>query len=161
MFTLYVHYVCCYRLSVYYVYDLYRILGLLGSTCSVYNNWLMEDSSLRSWLVLKQQCVHKKVYWNLFWARRLQSHPHILLLYSHFQYDLLDGPGVESLWGRDFSHRSRPALGSTASLAMGNGSFSEVKRPGSSVDPHLHLASRLKKEKGYTSTLHLGLLGLI
>jgi hypothetical protein len=25
----------------------------------------------------------------------------------------LDGPGIESLWGRDFSHTSRPALGST------------------------------------------------
>jgi hypothetical protein len=23
----------------------------------------------------------------------------------------LDGPGVESQWGRDFSHTSRPALG--------------------------------------------------
>jgi hypothetical protein len=25
----------------------------------------------------------------------------------------LDGPGIESLWGRDFSHTSRPALGPT------------------------------------------------
>jgi hypothetical protein len=25
----------------------------------------------------------------------------------------LDGPGIESRWGRDFSHTSRPALGST------------------------------------------------
>jgi hypothetical protein len=25
----------------------------------------------------------------------------------------LDGPGIESRWGRDFSHRSRPALGPT------------------------------------------------
>jgi hypothetical protein len=25
----------------------------------------------------------------------------------------LDGPGIESQWGRDFSHTSRPALGST------------------------------------------------
>jgi hypothetical protein len=25
----------------------------------------------------------------------------------------LDGPGVESRWGRDFSHTSRPALGPT------------------------------------------------
>jgi len=23
----------------------------------------------------------------------------------------LDGPGIESLWGRDFTHPSRPALG--------------------------------------------------
>jgi hypothetical protein len=25
----------------------------------------------------------------------------------------LDGPGIESLWGRDFSHSSSPALGPT------------------------------------------------
>jgi hypothetical protein len=25
----------------------------------------------------------------------------------------LDGPGIESRWGRDFSHMSRPALGPT------------------------------------------------
>jgi hypothetical protein len=29
--------VCCYRLCVYYVYDLFKILGLLDFTCSVYN----------------------------------------------------------------------------------------------------------------------------
>ena len=27
--------------------------------------------------------------------------------------DGLDGPGIESRWGRDFPHLSRPALGST------------------------------------------------
>jgi len=27
----------------------------------------------------------------------------------------LDGPGIESLWGRDFPHASRPALGPTQS----------------------------------------------
>jgi hypothetical protein len=26
---------------------------------------------------------------------------------------MLDGPGIESRWGRDFSHTSRQALGST------------------------------------------------
>ena len=25
----------------------------------------------------------------------------------------LDGPGIESRWGRDFQHQSRPALGPT------------------------------------------------
>ena len=27
----------------------------------------------------------------------------------------VDGPGIESWWGRDFLHPSRPALGSTQS----------------------------------------------
>ena len=38
----------------------------------------------------------------------------------------LDGPGIESLWGRDFPHPSRPALGT--------GSFPGVKQPGRGVD---------------------------
>jgi hypothetical protein len=43
----------------------------------------------------------------------------------------LDGPGIESRWGRDFSHTSRPALGAhPAYCTMGTGSFPGVKRPG-------------------------------
>ena len=42
----------------------------------------------------------------------------------------LDGPGIESRWGRDFPHPSRPALGPT----MGTGSFPGVKRPGCGAD---------------------------
>jgi hypothetical protein len=30
----------------------------------------------------------------------------------------LDGPGIESQWGRDFSHTSRPALGPTQPLVQ-------------------------------------------
>ena len=44
----------------------------------------------------------------------------------------LDGPGIESRWGRDFPHRSRPALGPTCT--MGTGSFPGVKRPGRGAD---------------------------
>jgi hypothetical protein len=39
----------------------------------------------------------------------------------------LDSPGIESRWGRDFSHTSRPALGPP-------GSFLGVKRPGRGAD---------------------------
>jgi hypothetical protein len=40
----------------------------------------------------------------------------------------LDGPGIESRWGRNFPHLSRPALGAhPASCTMGTGSFLGVK----------------------------------
>jgi hypothetical protein len=40
----------------------------------------------------------------------------------------LDGPGMESRWGRDFPHLTRPAH--PASCAMGTGSFPGVKAAG-------------------------------
>ena len=47
----------------------------------------------------------------------------------------LDGPGIESRWGLDFPHPSRPALGFySASCTVGTGSFPGVKRPGRGVD---------------------------
>jgi hypothetical protein len=43
----------------------------------------------------------------------------------------LDGPGIESRWGRDFPHPFRPALGAhPASYTIGTGSFPGVKQPG-------------------------------
>jgi hypothetical protein len=56
----------------------------------------------------------------------------------------LDGPGIESRWGPDFSHPSRPAH--PASYAMGTGSFPGVKRPRRGADHPPQLAPRLKKE---------------
>ena len=44
----------------------------------------------------------------------------------------LDGPRVESRWGWDFPHLSRPAH--PASCAMGNGFFPVVKRPERGID---------------------------
>jgi hypothetical protein len=44
----------------------------------------------------------------------------------------LDGPGIESRWGRDFSHTSRSAY--PASCTMDTGSFSGVKWPGRGAD---------------------------
>jgi hypothetical protein len=47
----------------------------------------------------------------------------------------LDGSGIESQWGRDFSHTSRTALRAhPASCTMGTVSFPGVKRPGPGAD---------------------------
>ena len=48
----------------------------------------------------------------------------------------LDGPGIESRWGRDFPHLSRPALGPTSLLYNGYRVFPGGKeRPGLDADP--------------------------
>ena len=62
----------------------------------------------------------------------------------------LDGPGIESRWGRDFPHPSTPALGSTRPPIQWVPCL--LKRPGRGVDHLLHLSPRLKKEYGYTPT---------
>ena len=47
----------------------------------------------------------------------------------------LDGPGIESWWGRDFPHPPRPALGPTQPpMQWVPGSFPGVKRQGRGVD---------------------------
>ena len=47
----------------------------------------------------------------------------------------LEGPGIESRWGRDFPYPSRPALESTQPpIPKGTGSFPGAKRLGRGVD---------------------------
>ena len=59
----------------------------------------------------------------------------------------LDGPGIESRWGRDIPHPSRPALVPTQPpIQWISGFFPGVKRPGRDVDHPPHLVPRLKKE---------------
>ena len=49
--------------------------------------------------------------------------------------DGLDGPGIESRWGRDFPHASTPHWGPPSLLYSGYWvSFPDVKRPGLGVD---------------------------
>ena len=48
---------------------------------------------------------------------------------------VLDGPGIESLWGARFSASVQTGPGANpASYTMGTGSFPRVKRPGRVVD---------------------------
>jgi hypothetical protein len=54
----------------------------------------------------------------------------------------LDGPGIESRWGRDFSHTSRPALG----LYNGYRVFPGVKRPRRGADHPPPSRAEVKKE---------------
>jgi hypothetical protein len=58
----------------------------------------------------------------------------------------LDGPAIESRWGRDFVHPSRPSLGPIQPHTMGTGFFPGVERPGRDADHPPHLEPMLKKE---------------
>ena len=60
---------------------------------------------------------------------------------------VLDGPGVESLRGRDFPHMSMPALGPIhLTIEWVLGLFRGLKQPGLGFDTHFHLVLRLKKD---------------
>jgi hypothetical protein len=59
----------------------------------------------------------------------------------------LDGPGIESRWGRDFPHLSRPTLGPTSLLYNGYQVFPGGKeRPGRNADPSTLSSAVVMKE---------------
>ena len=69
----------------------------------------------------------------------------------------LDGSGIESRWGRDFPHLSRPALGPTRPpVQCVLGSTRGKERPGREADPSHPSSAVLKKEYSYTSTPPMG-----
>jgi hypothetical protein len=51
----------------------------------------------------------KSMVYNSFYIMLMYSGPPVGIATGYG----LDGPGIESRWGRDFSHSSRPALGHT------------------------------------------------
>jgi len=68
----------------------------------------------------------------------------------------LDGPGIESRWGRDFPHLSRPAVGRPQSPVQWVPGLSWGKeQPGVTLTPHPSSAV-VKKEYSYTSTPPMG-----
>jgi hypothetical protein len=74
----------------------------------------------------------------------------------------LGGSGIESQWARDFSAPVQTGpVAQPASCTMGTSCFPGVKRPGPGVDHPPLLAPKLKKEWSDTSTLPLGLRGLL
>ena len=59
----------------------------------------------------------------------------------------LDGPGIESQWGRDSPHLSRPALGRTQPPVHGHRVCPGGKeRPGREADPSPPSSAVVKKE---------------
>ena len=59
-----------------------------------------------------------------------------------------DGPGIESQWGRDFPHPSRPALGPIQPPVQWVPGLSPgVKRPGRGADHPPHLSPRIRKSR--------------
>ena len=60
---------------------------------------------------------------------------------------MLDGPGIESRWGRDFSAPVQTVSGAhPASYTVGTGSFPGVKRPERGVDHPLPSSAEVKEK---------------
>jgi hypothetical protein len=58
----------------------------------------------------------------------------------------LDGPGIESRWGWDFSHVQTSPGAHPASCTMGTGSFPGVKQPGRGANHPLPSSTKVMNE---------------
>jgi len=70
-------------------------------------------------------------------------------LYTHTHTYIcgVDDPGIQSQWGRDFPHQSRPDLGPTQlPIQWVPGLSRGLSGRGEALTTHAHLAMRLKKE---------------
>jgi hypothetical protein len=97
---------------------------------------------------------HWLYFRTVFTARRIKELLILILQASIATRYGLDGPGIESWWGRDFPLTSRPALGPPSLLYYGYRVF-----PGDKSGRGV--ASSSKKEWRYTFTSLLGLRGLL
>jgi hypothetical protein len=113
----------------------YTVLSMLlllpALNCALFIDFHSPCSSLRPVTTLSQVCrcvrlrvgihVTKLLWSNCEMLRGLDSSVSTATCYG------LDGPGIESLWRRDFPHPSRPALGPTQPLYNGYRVFPGAK----------------------------------
>jgi hypothetical protein len=115
----------------------------IGVSCE----WLSEtDNPNTSWTRNVKPTVNCQTWWHFIITNTTCSGPGssvgIAIDYR------LDGPGIESRWGRDFSHTSRPALGPTQPPVQWIPGLSRgVKRPGRGADHPPLLTPRSRKSR--------------
>jgi hypothetical protein len=78
-------------------------------------------------------------------SKEKQLFLHVALLVTATPY-CLNGPGMQSRYGRIFSHLSRPALGPTKPSVQSYGVIAGVEWPGSCINRRPHLAPCLKEQ---------------
>ena len=95
--------------------------------------------------------IHKGISYNLVSQEALGSIVGIVTSYG------MEGPGIESRWGRDFPHLSRPPLGPTQPPVQWVPALSRSKeRPGREADPSSPSSAVVMKGYSRTSTPPMG-----
>jgi hypothetical protein len=108
------------------------------------SRWVL--SGLLSYWLLVRFFVPLVLYWygNTCWPVLLCGPGSVVGIATDYG---LDGPGIDSRWGRDFPYLSSPALAPTQPLYNGYRVFSEgKKRPGRDADPSPPTSALVVKE---------------